>query len=70
MERATVEVESVSSRMMENKIGYISISGFKENTYSQFKEALTALQKDGMKGLILGLRDTRVVWCVLYMKSG
>ncbi len=30
MERATVEVESVSSRMMENKIGYISISGFKE----------------------------------------
>lgn len=57
MERATVEVESVSSRMMENKIGYISISGFKENTYSQFKEALTALQKDGMKGLILDLRD-------------
>ena len=43
--------------MMENKIGYISISGFKENTYSQFKEALTALQKDGMKGLILDLRD-------------
>lgn len=57
MERATVEVESVSSRMMEDKIGYISISGFKENTYSQFKEALTALQKDGMKGLILDLRD-------------
>lgn len=57
MERATVELESVSSRMMENKIGYISISGFKENTYSQFKEALTALQKDGMKGLILDLRD-------------
>ena len=57
MERATVEVESVSSRMMENKIGYISISGFKENTYSQFKEALTALQKDSMKGLILDLRD-------------
>ncbi len=57
MERATVEVESVSYRMMEDKIGYISISGFKENTYSQFKEALTALQKDGMKGLILDLRD-------------
>ena len=57
MKRATVEVESVSSHMMENKIGYISINGFKENTYSQFKEALTALQKDGMKGLILDLRD-------------
>ena len=35
----------------------ISINGFKENTYSQFKEALTALQKDSMKGLILDLRD-------------
>lgn len=57
MERATVVVESVSSRMMDEKIGYISISGFKENTYSQFKEALDELQKEGMKGLILDLRD-------------
>lgn len=57
MERATVVLESVSSRMMDEKIGYISISGFKENTYTQFKEALDELQKEGMKGLILDLRD-------------
>ena len=57
MERAKVVLESVSSRMMEEKIGYISISGFKENTYTQFKEALDELQKEGMKGLILDLRD-------------
>lgn len=57
MKRATVEVESVSYRMQEGKIGYISINGFKENTYTQFKEALTALQKEGMQGLILDLRD-------------
>ena len=57
MERAKVVLESVSSRMMEEEIGYISISGFKENTYTQFKEALDELQKEGMKGLILDLRD-------------
>ena len=57
MQRATVEVESVAHRMIDDKIGYISISGFKENTYSQFKEALTALQQAGMQGLLLDLRD-------------
>lgn len=57
MKRATVVVESVSCRMLEDNIGYISISGFKENTYDQFKEALDELQKEGMKGVILDLRD-------------
>lgn len=57
MQRAVVVMESVDSRMINGKIGYISISGFKENTYDQFKTALDALQKDGMKGLVLDLRD-------------
>ena len=57
MERTTVVLESVSSRMIDGTIGYISLTGFKENTYTQFKEALDALQKAGMKGLILDLRD-------------
>ncbi len=57
MKRAVVVMESVDSRMINGKIGYISISGFKENTYDQFKAALDALQKDGMKGLVLDLRD-------------
>ena len=57
MERAVVVMESVDSRMIKGNIGYISISGFKENTYEQFKTALDALQKEGMKGLVLDLRD-------------
>lgn len=57
MERTTVVLESVSSRMIDGTIGYISLTGFKENTYTQFKEALDALQEAGMKGLILDLRD-------------
>ncbi|MBR5122920.1 MAG: S41 family peptidase, partial [Anaerotignum sp.] len=57
MERKVVEVESVKSRMMQGNIGYISISGFKENTYDQFKTALSGLQEQGMKGLVLDIRN-------------
>lgn len=57
MKRAVVVMESVSYRMIDGNTGYISISGFKENTYEQFMVALEALQKDGMKGLVLDLRD-------------
>ena len=57
MKRAVVVLESVKSRMIEGDIGYISISGFKENTYEQFSKELEELQADGMKGLILDLRD-------------
>ncbi|WP_458406906.1 S41 family peptidase [Anaerotignum sp.] len=57
MERAVVVMESVDNRMINGNIGYISISGFKENTYEQFKAALEDLQENGMRGLILDLRD-------------
>lgn len=57
VERASVEVKSVSGRMLEEKMGYISISGFKENTYDQFRQTMEDLQQAGMKGLILDLRD-------------
>ena len=57
MKRAVVEMTSVESRMIGGNIGYISISGFKDNTYDQFKTALTSLQEQGAKGLILDLRD-------------
>ncbi len=57
MGRAAVVMESVSSRMVQGNIGYISLNGFKENTAEQFKTALSSLQEQGMKGLILDLRD-------------
>ena len=57
MTRSSVVLESVDSRMLGNKIGYISLSGFKENTHAQFKESLAELQEQGMQGLILDLRD-------------
>ena len=57
MKRVTVEVESVACRMLTEEIGYISISGFKANTYEQFEECLNELEQEGMQGLILDLRN-------------
>ncbi len=55
--RQDIQVQTVSWRMMENNIGYISITNFRENTYSQFKEALDTLEAEGMEKLVLDLRN-------------
>lgn len=57
VKRTDVVVQSVEGGMLADGIGYIAISGFKENTPEQFKTTLTALQEQGMEGLILDLRD-------------
>ncbi len=55
--RAKIEIETIEYEMLDNNIGYISISGFEEPTPKQFKEAVQALKKQDMKGLVLDLRD-------------
>ena len=55
--RAKIEIETIEYEMLENKIGYILISGFEEPTPKQFKEAIKDLKKQGMRGLVLDLRD-------------
>ena len=60
LERRKLEVDTVTSRMEEKdgkKIGYIAVSEFDEVTASQFKSALKELEKDGMQGLVIDLRD-------------
>ncbi len=52
-----MEVKSATCRMLTEKIGYIAISGFKANTYAQFRECLNELEQEGMQGLILDLRN-------------
>lgn len=58
--RTKLEVETISHEMIEKegkKLGYISISEFDEVTLGQFREALSELDKKGMQGLIIDLRD-------------
>jgi carboxyl-terminal processing protease len=55
--REEIILKTVKSNMMENDIGYIRISMFDEDTGSEFRKALDALKLEGMKGLILDLRQ-------------
>lgn len=57
LKREDVVMKSIQSRMLDDEKGYIQISGFKENTYDQFMQALKELQAQGMKGLVLDLRN-------------
>ena len=56
--RALVQFKMVKSRMLDekNKIGYIQLYQFNEQSDVQFDKALTELDKSHMKGLILDLR--------------
>lgn len=55
--RRKIEVRTVEYKMQDDQIGYIAISEFDNITYEQFKEALTDLQNQKMKGLVVDLRD-------------
>lgn len=54
--RAIIKVDSVKSRMLAKKIGYISLSSFQGNSLSDIKENLEKLKRKGMRGLVLDLR--------------
>lgn len=55
--RDEIETDTVSSQMLDNKIGYIQITSFDQVTPKQFENALKKLEKKGQKGLIIDLRD-------------
>lgn len=73
--RDAVEAKTVSYTLLDNNIGYLSISQFEEVTTKQFKAAVEDLQSQGMKGFVIdirnnpgGLLDT-VVGMLKYMLS-
>ncbi len=55
--REIIKVQTVSSKMLDNEMGYIRISNFSENTGKEFKTALNTLESEHMKGFILDLRQ-------------
>lgn len=52
-----VEVPVVTSRMLDQHIGYLKIDEFTEGTSHQFAEAYEKLQKEGLEALVIDLRD-------------
>ena len=55
--RKEIHSQTVESRMLDNKIGYIAVSSFEEVTKQQFRDALKKLEKEGEKSLIIDLRN-------------
>ena len=55
--RSNIQIKTVSGKMLQGNIGYIRISMFNENTGNDFISKFTELEKSGMKGLVLDLRD-------------
>ena len=54
--RDEIELITVSGEMIDDKVGYVQVSMFDENTADNFKKKLDELSKDGMKSLIIDLR--------------
>ena len=57
MERRTIEVPTIAHEMLADNIGYIQITEFDGVTSEQFHTALIDLQTQGMKGLVIDLRN-------------
>lgn len=52
-----VEIQTVSHEMLSEDTGYIRISEFSEVTSDQYKKAFADLKDQGMKKLVVDLRD-------------
>ncbi len=55
--RDVIPIKSVRYQMLEPGYGYVRISSFQEKTGAELRKALQDLEKEGLKGLILDLRN-------------
>ena len=55
--RSNIQIKTVTGKMLSPGIGYIRISMFNENTGNDFNRVYGELEQQGMKGLVLDLRD-------------
>lgn len=57
VERRPIEIPTIEARMMEDNIGYVAVSEFDLVTSQQYAQAIEDLKKQGMKGLIVDIRN-------------
>jgi carboxyl-terminal processing protease len=55
--RDSIKLISVTPKMLENKVGYIRMRLFGENTSMEMRKAMDSLKDDGAKAIILDLRN-------------
>jgi len=75
--RARIVIPSVYSRMLPGKIGFVVIAQYATETDKELRKALVDLEKEGLRGLIIDVRDNpggllgTVVGCVSsFLKQG
>lgn len=57
LERRNIRVSSVSSKLLPNKLGYLRLRFFGPETTDEFDSHLKKLEAQGIKGLIVDLRN-------------
>ncbi len=57
IERKKIEVQHITSEVLENDIGYIYISSFEGNVATQFEKAFNELKEKRIKSLIIDIRN-------------
>lgn len=57
IKRENIKVNPVESKVLQNNIGYIKFSSFDEDTAEDFKKKYEELNKQGIKSLIIDLRN-------------
>ena len=55
--RATIVLKSVTGKMLDDGMGYIRVSMFSETTASDFSRKMNELELNGMRSLVLDLRN-------------
>jgi carboxyl-terminal processing protease len=55
--RARIQIDSVTSRMLDDGVGYVKIENFQVNTTTELRSQLEQLRRQGMRSLVLDLRD-------------
>lgn len=57
IKREKINVNPVESKVLQNNIGYIQFSSFDEETANNFKKEFEKIEKQGIKSLIIDLRN-------------
>lgn len=55
--REEIRLVTVKSNIIDENIGYIKLTSFDELTYEDFKASLNGLEAEGVKGLVIDLRN-------------
>lgn len=55
--RSSIQIKTVTGKLLPNQVGYIRIAMFNENTGNDFLKQYQELENQGMKAVVLDLRD-------------